>query len=117
MPSATYDLFAEAMHEEKQIFCMYDGHPRELCAVVLGHTKGEEKALTFQVGGRSKQGPLPVGGEWRCLFLAKVQAARLRSGPLRVGAGHSRPQGCVEEVDLDINPNSPYHPKRRIRRS
>jgi len=115
--SLAYDLFAQAMHEEKQIFCMYDGYPRELCPIVLGHTKGQEKALTFQVGGRSSKGALPKGGEWRCLFLAKVRDARLRSGPLRAGDRHSRPQDCVEEVDLDINPDSPYHPKRRIRRS
>ncbi len=117
MPSATYDLFAQAMHEQKQIFCMYDGQPRELCPVVLGHTKGQERALTFQVGGRGAQGALPRGGGWRCLFLSRVQEARLQSGPLRVGASHSRRQVCVEEVDLDINPDSPYHPKRRIRRS
>lgn len=117
MPSATYELFARAMHEEKQIFCIYDGYPRELCPVLLGHTDGQEKALAYQVGGRSKQGELPKSGEWRCLFLAKAHGARLRDGPWRVGASHRRQQGCVAEVDLDVNPESPYHPKRRIRRS
>jgi hypothetical protein len=46
--------------------------------------------------------------------LAKVSDAQLRDGPWLAGSSHSQPQGCVEEVDLDINPSSPYQPKRRI---
>ena len=64
--------------------------------------KGEEKALTFQVGGTSRSG-LPPGGEWRCLTLARVRAARLGDGPWREGDRHSMPQRCVEDVDVDIN--------------
>jgi hypothetical protein len=70
MPSPTYRLFAQAMAERKQILCRYDGHPRELCPIILGHSQGQEKALTFQFGGGSSKG-LPPGGQWRCLFLAK----------------------------------------------
>jgi hypothetical protein len=42
-----------------------------------------------------------------------VRHARLREGPWRSGGSHRQPQGCVEEVDLDVNPDSPYEPKRR----
>jgi hypothetical protein len=101
------------MAERKQILCTYDRHPRELCPVILGHSQGEEKALTFQFGGGSSKGLLP-GGEWRCLFLAKVSDIRLRVGEWHSGDGHSQPQGCVEIVDLDVNPASPYSPKRRL---
>ena len=31
----------------------------------------DEKALTYQFGGQSSKG-LPPGGQWRCLWLAKV---------------------------------------------
>jgi len=114
MPSATYQLFEQAMRERSQIACMYGGHRRELCPIVLGHSGGEEKALTFQVGGSSSSG-LPPGGEWRCLVLAKVSFARLHDGPwVELGDSHATPQGCVEIVDLDVNPASPYSPKRRI---
>jgi hypothetical protein len=113
MPSATYKLFAEAMAERKQVLCTYDGHSRELCPVILGRSQGEEKALTFQFGGGSSKG-LPRGGEWRCLFLAKVGDVRLRDGEWHVGDSHKQPQGCVEIVDLDVNPASPYNPKRRL---
>jgi hypothetical protein len=108
MPSVNYDLFKQAMRMRKQIFCMYDGHPRELCPVILGHSQGQEKALTYQVGGTSKS-VLPPGGEWRCLSLAKVSDVQLRDGPWRVGSSHTQPQRCVEIVDMDVNPSSPYH--------
>jgi hypothetical protein len=111
--SASYSLFAQAMRMRKQIACIYDGHPRELCPVILGHSQGQEKALTYQVGGKSKSG-LPRAGEWRCLFLAKVSNAQLHDGPWLVGSSHTQPQGCVQIVDLDVNPSSPYHPKRRL---
>jgi hypothetical protein len=113
MASVNYQIFEQAMRSRKQIVCRYGGYRRELCPIVLGHSRGQEKALTYQFGGDSKSG-LPAGGEWRCLWLSKVSDAQLRDGPWLAGASHSQPQGCVEEVDLDINPTSPYQPKRRI---
>lgn len=113
MPSSTYELFAEAMLSGKQVLCSYDGYPRELCPIILGHAKGEEKALVFQFAGKSSKG-LPPKGSWKCLFLAKVRDVELHEGPLRSGSSHQQPQGCVEDVDLDVNPSSPYHPRRRL---
>ncbi|TMJ91694.1 MAG: hypothetical protein E6G76_02640 [Alphaproteobacteria bacterium] len=109
-----YDLFEQAIRMRKQIVCMYDGYPREFCPIILGHSQGQEKALTYQVGGKSRSS-LPRFGNWRCVFLSKVHDARLHDGPWRVGSRHTQPQGCVEIVDLDVNPSSPYRPKRRIR--
>jgi len=112
LASRTYALFEEALRGRKQILCTYDGYPRELCPIVLGHSKGQEKALTYQFAGRSSR-HLPPGGQWRCLWLSKVSNVHLREGPWHEGDSHSRPQGCVEEVDLDVNPKSPYAPKRQ----
>jgi hypothetical protein len=113
MPSPIYELFAAAMKARKQIICIYDGYPRELCPHILGHGKGgEEVALSYQFAGKSSR-PLPKKGEWRCLRLAKVSDATLRDGPWHGGSGHSQAQACVEIVDLDVNPLSPYDPKRR----
>jgi hypothetical protein len=114
MASKTYRQFAEAMAGREQILCTYDGYPRELCPIILGHSRGEEKALTFQFGGGSSKG-LPPGGQWRCLFLDKASNVRLRDGPWHAGDSHRQPQGCVESIDLDINPASPYRPQRRLR--
>jgi hypothetical protein len=113
VPSPAYELFAQSMAARKQVVCDYGGYRRELCVVVLGHSHGQEKALTFQFAGESRSG-LPPGGEWRCLWLAQVANVQLRDGPWRTVARHTRPQGCVDDVDLDVNPSSPYHPRRRL---
>jgi hypothetical protein len=116
MPSATYQLFERAMVERKQITCTYETSYREICPIILGHSDGQEKALTYQFGGQSKSG-LPPGGEWRCLFLSKVEHAKLREGVWHSASNHTQPQGCVSHVDIDVNPSSPYDPKRPMRRS
>jgi LPPG:FO 2-phospho-L-lactate transferase len=113
MPSPTYNLFLQAMIDRKQIICVYDGYLRELCPVLLGHSQGQEKALTYQFGGESRSG-LPPAGEWRCLWLSKVKKAELRDGLWRTGNAHTTPQDCVESVDYDINPTSPYNPRYRL---
>jgi len=112
VPSQTYELFARAIRERRQIHCHYDGFPRALCPTVLGHRTGAEKVLAFQVGGQSSKGLKPEG-EWKCLDLAKVKEARLEEGPWRSGSSHAQPQSCVDDVDLDVNPTSPYRPRRR----
>jgi hypothetical protein len=114
MPSSTYGLFATAMAEGKQILCIYNGYRRELCPIILGHSQGQEKALTYQFAGQSES-RLPPGGDWKCLFLAKVSDVQLRDGPWHAGDSHSQRQRCVEHVDIDVNPASPYNPKRRLR--
>jgi hypothetical protein len=113
MPSATYKLFEKAMVERKQVLCVYDGYPRELCPIILGHRKGEEVALVYQFAGRSSR-PLPPGGDWKCLTLSKARQVQLRDGPWRAGSSHRQRQSCVEVVDRDVNPASPYHPRRPI---
>ena len=85
----------------------------ELCPVILGHSQGREKALTYQFGGESEKG-LPAEGQWRCLWLSEVGDILLRNGPWHAGDRHKQPQGCVEIVDLDVNPASPYRPKREM---
>jgi len=114
MPSSNYDLFVQAMIELKQILCTYNGYHRELCPVILGHSQGQEKALTYQFAGESES-HLPPGGDWKCLLLAKVTDIQLRDGPWHVGGSHTQRQRCVADVDIDVNPASPYNPKRRLR--
>ena len=116
MASRTYALFERAMRLRKPVVCMYGGHRRELCPIILGHSQGQEKALTYQFAGESRSG-LPRGGEWRCLWLAKVSDIQLRDGPWIAGSSHTQPQGCVAIIDLDVNPSSPYHPKRAIKQA
>ncbi|HEY6629923.1 MAG TPA: hypothetical protein VIZ90_00590 [Rhizobiaceae bacterium] len=115
MSSRTYGLFADAMAAKKPVVCMYHGHPRTICPIILGHTDGAEKALTWQFEGSGSSGP--VRGQWKCLSLAEVSNASINDGPWRSGKQHSQAQTCVKEVDLDVNPDSPYEPKRRLPRA
>jgi hypothetical protein len=110
--SKVYALFEQAIRKRQQITCVYDQMDRKVCPTILGHTDGEERALTYQFGGQST-GPLP---DWRCLILSKVTNVELRDGPWFTGSKHDQPQGCVVDVDLDINPDSPYNPRRRLAR-
>ena len=38
----------------------------------------------------------------------RVTDVQLRDGPWRSGGNHRRPQSCVDIVDVDVNPSSPY---------
>jgi len=110
MPSLNYRLFARAIEQRRQVVCVYDGYRRELCPIILGHKRsGEEVALTFQFAGESSRG-LPSEGSWRCLLLSSASDVRLRDGPWRSGPSHRRPQSCVDIVEFDVNPSSPYKP-------
>jgi hypothetical protein len=113
MPSAVYQLFQQAMAERKQVICTYQGYRRELCPVILGHSDGVEKALTFQFAGQSSK-RLPPGGSWKCMFLAEVGYATLRDGPWHSGKSHRSDQSCVKEVDYDVNPDSPFNPRFKL---
>jgi hypothetical protein len=113
MASRTYELFEKAMRTQKQVLCTYHGAPREVCPIILGHTKGAEQVLTWQFGGTNEDG-LPIRGKWKCFKLAQLSDVRLRDGPWQAGDRHMTRQTCVEDVDLDINPDSPYNPRRKL---
>jgi predicted DNA-binding transcriptional regulator YafY len=113
--SAVYELFVQAMSELKQILCTYEGCRREICPVILGHTRGQEVVLAYQFGGQSSSG-LPPNGEWKCFKLSRVSGVQLREGRWHVGTGHAKRQTCVQDVDYDVNPASPYSPKRHLAR-
>ncbi len=102
MPSATYSLVREAIENERQITCTYQGHDRELCPHVIGYLDGEERLLAFQFGGSSGSA-LPHGGAWKCLRVAEMRDTRARDGRWHTGSLHQTTQRCVRDVDLDIN--------------
>ncbi len=100
MPSATYNLFRDAILGEQQVVCTYRRHRRELCPHIIGTNKsGEEVVLAWQFAGESS-GPLP---QWRCLRLAHVRHAQMRPGRWHEGGSHRTAQTCVSDIDLDIN--------------
>jgi hypothetical protein len=110
MPSENYELFLAAMRSRQQVVCTYQGHIRELCPILLGRTGLEEKALVFQFGGSTSDGPIRPPGDWKCLRLDEVRSASLRDGPWHAGSQHSVAQHCMKMVEYDVNPDSPYDP-------
>lgn len=114
MPSATYELFLRAMREKKQVTCDYQGHPREFCPAILGRTGLEEKSLVYQFAGRTSDGPVKPGGDWKCFKLNEVRNAALRDGPWHAGEHHSSAQKCMKMVEYDVNVHSPYDPAFRL---
>ena len=114
MPSRTYEIFLSAMRLRKQIICLYQGHSREICPILLGRTGLEEKSLVFQFAGDTGSGPVPPPGEWKCLRLALVTEATLHDGPWHAGDSHSSAQTCMKMVEYDVNPDSPYNPAFRL---
>ena len=114
MNSNTYELFEQAMRERKQVVCRYHGLLREICPIILGWTNGEEKCLAYQFAGESTKPMTTPQSRWRCLRLAEVTDVQLREGPWLSGGEHGQAQTCVRIVDLDVNPDSSYHPRRRF---
>ncbi|MGC2774381.1 MAG: hypothetical protein WA418_01960 [Bradyrhizobium sp.] len=111
MPSPTYQLIMQAMVARQQVLCTYGGFVRALCPIILGHTSGRERVLAFQFAGGASSG-LPPGGQWKCFDIAGMSEVELREGRWHSGRSHRQPQYCVAEVELDVNPDSPYEPKR-----
>jgi hypothetical protein len=102
------------MAARQQVLCFYQGHVRALCPTILGHTNGRECTLAYQFAGSAKSGLSP-GGQWKCLRLSEMTNIELRRGKWFTGSRHGKRQACVKDVDVDVNPASPYKPKRSLK--
>ena len=111
--SPIYFLFAWSIENRARIHCLYDGLPREICPIILGHSGSEEKALVWQIDGETSGGPL-LRPDWKCFFLANVSDAEWRDGKWEAGSRHQQRQSCVRVVDYDVNELSPYDPTRSL---
>lgn len=101
-PSKTYLQMRQAVLDRHSIKVRYKGHERLLSPHTLGTKKGLEKVLTYQYGGGSSSG-LPPGGEWRCMFLSEVTFLGTIEGEWHTNVSHSRPQTCVDAVDVETS--------------
>jgi hypothetical protein len=103
----TRRVLVEAMLDKRRVRCIYQGVVRVICPVMVGRTERDERALVYQVGGGTKNGPLRTP-EWKCLRLNEVHDAEIAEGRWFVGTTHTTASSCMQVVDLDVNPNSPY---------
>jgi hypothetical protein len=81
MPSASYQTIRQAIENEQQITCTYQGHDRELCPHIIGWTNSKERLLAYQFGGTAGSRPLPPDGDWKCLDVAGMSNIQARDGP------------------------------------
>jgi hypothetical protein len=112
-PSDTYRILAYALESRTPLACSYGGHARVICPIILGHSGEEEMALVYQIAGRTSRGRLREP-QWKCLALARLTDLAPADAPWISGRAHSQPQHCVTAVDYDINPASPYAPRRSL---
>lgn len=96
-----YEILRSAILNKQQVFCQYDGHPREMCPHAIGTKNGESHVLSYQFGGSSKSG-LPPGGQWRCMVVSGISAAVAQEGQWHTGDSHTRPQTCVDNIDVEV---------------
>ena len=104
MSSYEYDVVRNAILKKQQIFATYQGHDRELCPHVIGKKNGREQALFYQFGGMSSKGQIVPGStnNWRCIPIEGLTSISAGEGEWHTGANHSRPQTCVDDIDVEV---------------
>lgn len=97
-----YEMVRQAIVDKAQVIATYQGHVRHMCPHVIGRAaKGNRQALFFQFAGGSTTG-LPPGGQWRCIPIDGLKNVSVREGPWHTASDHTRPQTCVEAIDVEV---------------
>jgi hypothetical protein len=102
MTSAIYSTLRDAILQKLQVTADYHGFRREFCPHVIGMKHGREHMLGYQFAGGSKSG-LPPRGEWRCFEVAELLNASTHTGAWHTGSSHTRPQKCVDQIDVEVD--------------
>jgi hypothetical protein len=95
-----------AIIHRRPIAAIYRKRRRLLCPHLLGWNKHRQlQVLCYQYGGDSESGLQPAGASdnWRCLAVENLSQVELLDGPWQTAENHSRPQTCIEEVELDVD--------------
>lgn len=120
--ASVYQIVRNAILNKQQIVAVYHGYPREMCPHVVGIKRGkpatmgkrgrpgrpatddEAHALLYQFAGGSQSGLQPAGSpaNWRCVKISELQNVAARPGPWHTAPNHSRPQTCVDQIDVEV---------------
>jgi len=105
MSSYEYDVVRNAILNKQQVVASYQGHIREMCPHVIGTKSGREQALFYQFGGSSSSGPIVPGSmkNWRCIPIDGLTGISAQNGEWHSGVNHSRPQTCVDDIDVEVD--------------
>jgi hypothetical protein len=96
----------EAIVHRRPITALYQGRRRLLCPHLLGWNRHQRlHVLCYQYGGDSESGLKPAGASdnWRCLAVENLSKVELLDGSWHTAENHSRPQTCIEDVELDAD--------------
>ena len=94
-----------AIIHRRPIAAFYLGRRRLLCPHLLGWSRHRQlHVLCYQYGGDSESGLKPAASDnWRCLAVESLNRVELLDDPWQTAENHSRPQTCIEEVELDVD--------------
>jgi hypothetical protein len=95
-----------AITQRRPIAALYRGRRRLLCPHLLGWNRQRRLlVLCYQYGDESESGLQPAGApdNWRCLAVEHLSPVELLDDPWQSAENHSRPQRCIEEVELDVD--------------
>jgi hypothetical protein len=98
--NGVYNAVRGAIQNKQIVVADYRGYRREMCPHVIGLKNGRQQCLFFQFAGGSSSG-LPPGGEWRCIPIEGLGNVMVKDGQWHTGAAHTRPQTCVDVVDVE----------------
>jgi hypothetical protein len=105
-PEQVHAQIRAAMVHRRPIAALYRGRGRLLCPHLLGWNRHRRlQVLCYEYGGDSESGLKPAGAadNWRCLAVEDLNQVELLDGPWQTAENHSRPQTCIEEVELDVD--------------
>src|SRR5438094_4653210 len=114
-----------AIVHRRPIAALYRGRRRLRGPHLLGWNKHRRlQVLCYQHGGDSESGlkPASASDNWRCLAVENLRQVELIDGPWQTAENHSRPQTCIEEVELDVDDFPEpvpllIHPTRKVQNS
>jgi hypothetical protein len=95
-----------AIIHRRPIAALYRGRRRLLCPHLLGWNRHRRlQVLCYQYGGDSESGlkPAEPSENWRCLAVQNLSQVELLDDPWQTAENRSRPQTCIEEVELDVD--------------
>ena len=101
----THARVRSAIMHRRPIAAYYRERRRLLCPHLLGWNKHRRlQVLCYQFGGDSESGlnSAKASDNWRCLAVENLSQMELLDGPWQT-ANHSRPQTCIEHVELDVD--------------
>ena len=100
--SDTYNLIRQAIINKQQVVGVYRGRRREMCPHAIGTKNGREQAIFYQFGGSSSSGLGQPEKNWRCIVIDGLADVSIRDGSWLTASNHSRPQTCVDEIDVQV---------------